>query len=106
MQNQIKAAADPKIWLRVFEDMEPRIRRWAFIAAKMAEHQQTFKAIGTRHRLSSWYIGAAAQGRENMTPRIIHALEKDLRIDLGPFLSPDEVYKTKKAKGKTNEEPI
>ncbi len=102
MQNEIKMG-DPKIWLHVFEDMEPKIRRWAFIAAKMAEHQQTFKAIGTRHRISSWYIGAASQGRAPMTPRIISALEKDLRIDLGPFLSPNELAKSKREK---NEEAI
>ena len=91
--NKIKAHVDPEAWMRAFEGMTPRLRRWAFIAAKMAEHKQTFTGMAKRHRMTGWYLGACAQGKGNLTPKAVKALEADLKICLLPFLSPEELRK-------------
>ena len=96
--NTIKGGADPRAWVEVFEALTPKQRRWAFISAKMAEHKQTFTSMATRHRMTGWYLGACAQGKGNLTPKAIRALESDLKIDLRPFLSPDETRKLGNAK--------
>jgi hypothetical protein len=97
MNNEIKQG-DPVIWAKVFEDMPPLIRRWAFIAAKMAEHKMTFSAMATRHRLTGTYISNCAQGKVPMSPRVVTALESDLKIDLTPFLTPTEIWKNRRVK--------
>ena len=91
--NTIKGGADPRAWVEVFEALTPKQRRWAFIAAKMAEHKQTFTSMATRHRMTGWYLGACAQGKGNLTPKAVRALEADLKICLLPFLSPEELRK-------------
>ena len=96
--NTIKAAIDPRAWVEAFEAMTPKQRRWAFISAKMAEHKQTFTSMATRHRMTGWYLGACAQGKGNLTPKAIKALETSLNIDLRPFLSPEEARKLGNAK--------
>jgi hypothetical protein len=104
MDNVIKGGADPKAWMAAFELMTPVQRRWAFIAAKMAEHKQTFTSMATRHRLTAWYLGACAQGKFNMAPSAVKALESDLHVDLSPFLSPTELRKAQRAQMRMEEE--
>lgn len=103
-ENLIKGGIDPKAWMLAFEAMTPVQRRWAFIAAKMAEHKQTFTSMAKRHRLTAWYLGACAQGKYNMAPSAIKALEADLKIDLSPFLSPAEARKAQRAQMRMEEE--
>lgn len=91
--NKITGGVDPQTWVTVFEQMTPAQRRWAFISAKMAEHHQTFAAIAKRHRVTAWYLGAAAQGKAPLSPKAVKALEDSLSIDLSPFLSPVEARK-------------
>ena len=94
--NTIKGGVDPLAWIKVFEEMTPLMRRWAFISAKMAEKKKDFKDIGAEAGITGWYVGAAAQGRTALTPSVISALEKSLDIDLSPFLSPDEAAKVRR----------
>ena len=101
--NTIKGGVDPRAWVEAFEAMTPKQRRWAFIAAKMAEHKQTFSGMATRHRMTGWYLGSGAQGKGNLTPKMVLALESDLKIDLRPFLSPDEARKLGKMEMKEEE---
>ena len=100
MRNQLPTGIDREAWIAAFEGMTPKARRWAFIAAKMAEKKKNFTDIAKRHRLSTWYTSACAQGKDGygLTLRIVEALEADLGIDLGPFLSPDEVRKINRTK--------
>lgn len=95
MRNQLPAGISREAWISAFELMTPKARRWAFIAAKMAEKKKNFSDMAKRHRMSTWYLSAAAQGKPgyNMTQRIVDALESDLGIDLAPFVSPDEARK-------------
>ena len=99
MQNQIKAAINKDIWLKVFEDMTPVQRRWAFVSVKMAERQKTFKDMAKRHRLGAGYLAECVQGvvkngtTRRLTSQMKNALEVELAIDLGPFLSPEEAWK-------------
>lgn len=89
--NTIKAYADNEAWMRAFEAMTPRLRRWAFIASKMAERGKNFSDIARPNgRPSAWFISACAQGSKPMTARVAKALETELSIDLAPFLSPEE----------------
>ena len=94
--NSIKGGVDPLAWIKVFEDMTPLMRRWAFISAKMSEKSKDFNEIGAEAGRTGWYVGAAAQGRTALTPSVISALEKSLDIDLSPFLSPDEAAKVRR----------
>lgn len=96
--NTIKAGVDPRAWVTAFESMTPKQRRWAFIAAKMAEHKQTFSGMAKRHRMTGWYLGACAQGKGNLTPKAVKALEASLNVCLAPFLSPEEARKMVHAK--------
>jgi len=107
MRNNSIPGVDRETWIRVFEEMDPKTRRWAFIAAKMAEKKKNFSEMAKRHRMSTWYMAAAAQGKKgyNMTKRIVDALEADLGIDLGPFLSPEEVRKINRAEDKKKPAP-
>lgn len=92
--NHLSGNYDPKAWVHAFEQMDPKIRRWAFISAKMAEKHKTFSDISRPNgRPTSWFISAAAQGKENMTERVVKALEVELDIDLTPFLSVEEARK-------------
>lgn len=92
--NTIKAHVDPEAWMRAFEAMPPKLRRWAFISAKMAEKKKNFSDIARPNgRPSAWFISACAQGDRPMTARVIKALEAELSIDLSPFVSPDEARK-------------
>ena len=95
-RNKIAGSVDPLAWAAAFEVMEPKIRRWAFIAAKMAERRQTFAAMAKRHGMSTWYLAACAHGKYPMTTRAIKALESDLSMSLSPFLSEGEIFKCKK----------
>lgn len=94
--NTIKGGVDPLAWIKAFEEMTPLMRRWAFIAAKMAEKEKDFNDMAAAEGITGWYVGAAAQGRTALTPRVIKALEKGLDIDLSPFLSPDEAAKVRR----------
>lgn len=92
--NTIKAHVDPEAWMRAFEAMPPKLRRWAFISAKMAERGKSFSDIARPNgRPSAWFISACAQGNRAMTARVIKALEAELNVDLSPFISPDEARK-------------
>lgn len=97
--NEIRGGIDKTAWLRVFEDMTPVQRRWAFVAVKMAERHKTFKDIAKRHRLGAGYLAECVQGVikggsvRKLTPAMKTALESELAIDLGPFLSPEEAWK-------------
>lgn len=102
--NLIKGGADPQAWIAAFEVMTPIQRRWAFIAAKMSEHKQTFTSMAKRHRLTGWYLGACAQGKYNMAPSAVKALEADLHVDLSPFLSPVELRKCQRVQARMEEE--
>jgi len=109
--NAIRGNTDPRAWQEIFAQFTPKQRRWAFIAVKMAEHKKNFTDIGKRHRITPWYVGACAQGKPgyNLGPPVIAALEKDLDIDLSPFLEPLEAGKvrwTASKKGKPKEEAI
>ena len=104
MDNAIKQG-DPAVWAKVFEDMTPLMRRWAFIAAKMAEHKMSFSAMGTRHRLTGTHIASCAQGKVPMSARVAQALESDLKIDLAPFFLPDEYRKIRRAGVRGDNEP-
>lgn len=92
--NTIKGGADPRAWVEVFEALTPKQRRWAFIAAKMAEKKKSFSDIARPNgRPSAWFISSCAQGDRLMTARVVKALEAELSIDLAPFLSPEETRK-------------
>ena len=92
--NTIKAHVDPEAWMRAFEAMTPKMRRWAFISAKMAEKKKSFSDIARPNgRPSAWFISSCAQGDRAMTPRVITALEAELSIDLSPFVLPGEARK-------------
>lgn len=89
--NIIKAHVDPEAWMRAFEAMTPKLRRWAFISAKMAEKKKNFSDIARPNgRPSAWFISSCAQGDRPMTARVIKALEAELSIDLSPFTLPGE----------------
>jgi len=107
-ENEIKGGVDRQTWVQVFERFSPKERRWAFLAVKMAEHQQTFRGMAKRHKLSPWYLGACAQGKDgySMTPKVAKALEKSLNIDLAPFLDPVETAKGRWAASKPKEESL
>jgi hypothetical protein len=96
MSNKLPSNIDPTAWIEAFEKMSPLCRRWAFIAAKMAEKNKTFAEIASPEGITGWYVGASAQGRTALTPRVVKALEKGLDIDLSPFLSPDEAAKVRR----------
>ena len=103
-ENIIKAGIDPRAWAEAFEAMEPKIRRWAFLAAKMAEHGQTFSGMAKRHRTSTWYLAAAAHGKQAMTRRAVLAFETSLKVNLDPFLNPEEARKCKPKTAKWDKE--
>lgn len=78
---------DPDAWAEVFRHLTPELRRWAIIAAKMAEHRKTFEDIARRHQLTRWYIGEMAHGTRPMSGRIRRAFELELQVSLtGPGL--------------------
>ncbi len=97
-QNEIKGGIDKTAWVKVFEDMTPVQRRWAFVSVKMAEHGKTFKGIATTHRLGAGYLAECCQGitkngsERKLTPQMKSALESELKIDLTPFLSEIEAW--------------
>lgn len=99
MSNELKGGIDKMVWMRVFEEMTPVQRRWAFISVKMAEYQKTFKDIARRHRLGAGYLAECVQGViknghvRNLTNKMKNALESELKIDLTYFLSPAESWK-------------
>ena len=96
MSNDIKGGMNKTVWMKVFEDMSPVQRRWAFISVKMAERHKTFKDMAKRHgQMGAWYMSECAQGLNGrkLNGKIKHALEVELGIDLGPFLSPEEAWK-------------
>lgn len=113
-QNEIKGGVDKAVWFRVFEDMTPVQRRWAFVSVKMAERHKTFKDMAKRHRMTAWYMSECCQGLNDrsLTPKIKKALESELDVDLTPFMSPLEAWNMdkdrnlKKGLSKPREEAI
>lgn len=93
MKNTIPAGRDMGILSKVLEDMTPAQRREWFILIKMAEKGKSYREMAAKHRVSPWYLSASVAGKYAMTGRIVRILEKDLEIDLVPFLSLTEAAK-------------
>lgn len=104
-KNQIKSHHGPEAWMLAFDEMFPKMRCWAFIAAKMAEKKKSFSDVARPNgRPTAWFISSCAQGDRPMTARVLKALEAELDIDLSPFLSPEESME--KEPVKVEEEPL
>ena len=97
MTNAIPAGRDMVILSKVLEGMTPAQRREWFILIKMGEKGKTYREMAAKHRVSPWYLSASVAGKYALSPRIVNILEKDLDIDLVPFLSPLEAVKCGKA---------
>ncbi len=93
MTNTIPAGRDMVIISKVLEGMTPAQRREWFILIKMAEKSKTYREMAAKHRVSAWYLSASVAGKYAMSGRVVHILEKDLEIDLVPFLSPAEAVR-------------
>jgi hypothetical protein len=89
---------DIKIVAEVLENMQPEQRREWFIKIKMAERLQTFASIANHHKFSTWLLAAAVNGNAPWSPRIIKALQADLKLDLAPFLTEREAAKLARSK--------
>ena len=63
---------------------------------KMSERGQSFDHMATRHRITRQALSKAVQGG-NWSPRIIKALQDDLRVDLAAFLTAKEAARYHRA---------
>lgn len=103
MEN-ILHSRDIDIVFRTLLKMSAEQRRGWWVLMKLAEHRKTVREIALRHRLSAHHLGSAIHGSNcagqpvTWSPRVIKALQDDLRIDLAPFLTPTEAAKYKASK--------
>lgn len=67
-------------------------RRW-YVLILMDNRNLTFDAIATKHRMATWTLAAAVNGKAPWSPRITRALEAALRVDLAGFLTETEAGK-------------
>ena len=67
----------------------PQRREW-LVKMLMAKHGITFEAIAKRHRLNKWYINGSLIGKFPMGSKVVNAIESQLGIDLGPFMTKEE----------------
>lgn len=72
-------------------------RRW-FVLMVMDKHGQSFASIAAKHRMTTWTLAKAVNGKAPWSPRIILALQASLQIDLGTFLQDKEACKVIKVK--------
>ena len=81
---------------KVLFTFTPHQRREWYVKMKMSEHGQDFAHIASRHRFTRQALSKAVQGG-NWSPRIIKALQDDLRVDLAAFLTAKEAARYHRA---------
>lgn len=86
----MKIPYDLAIVQKVLEIYTPTQRREWFIKMKMSERTKSFDEIAHRHHFTATALSGAVRGQRKWSPRIIKALEDDLRVDLAPFLTAQE----------------
>ena len=79
-------------------------RRGWWVHMKIAEARKSVRDIALRHRITPHHLGNAIHGSDcagnavPWSPRIVKALQDDLRIDLTPFLTPKEAARLRKSR--------
>ena len=68
------------------------LRSW-IVKMRMVERSQHFNGMAKRHKLTTWHLAAAVNGKANWSPRIIKTLQDDLKMDLTPLLTKQEASK-------------
>ena len=76
----------------LFCELTPRLRREAYVFARMKQRGTNFSKIAKDNGLGSWYLSACTRGVFKLSRECRHALEKDLEIDLEPFMLEGEQY--------------
>ena len=89
-------AHDLAVVQQVLATFTPPQRREWYVKMKMSERGQSFDHMATRHRITRQALSKAVQGG-NWSPRIIKALQDDLRVDLAAFLTAKEAARYHRA---------
>ena len=93
-----KIPHDLAIVQQVLATFTPAQRREWFIKIRMSDRGQSFEHMATRHRITRQALSNAVQGGATWSPRIIKALQDDLRVDLAAFLTAKEAAKYRASK--------
>ena len=86
----MKTPYDLAIVQQVLSGMTLTQRREWFVKMKMSERQKSYEDISRRHHFTRQALSKAVQGEVPWSPRVVKALQQDLRVDLAPFLSEHE----------------
>lgn len=70
----------------LFCRLPERRRREAYVAMAMISKGITFADLGRDYGYTPWYINGQVKGEFPMTHQVRRLLEKELEIDLEPFL--------------------
>ena len=89
-------AHDLAVVQQVLATFTPAQRREWYIKMQMSERGQDFAHMANRHRITRQALSKAVQGG-NWSPRIIKALQDDLRVDLAAFLTAKEAARYHRA---------
>lgn len=68
-------------------ELTPKQRMTAYLEMVMRLRGISAAAVAKKHRLSRYYVSASITGKKKMGPRVQAALEADLGVSLGEFVT-------------------
>ena len=74
------------IWLRIIRSLSRQQRLLLYVQVAMIRRHKTFVDIGHPYGISAWALNGACRGAHHMSAKMQWVLERELGIDLSPFL--------------------